>query len=30
LASLLYAVTLVLAYGVFVRALDRRGLYWRA
>jgi predicted acyltransferase len=30
LASLLYAVTLVLAYGVFARALDRRGLYWRA
>ncbi len=30
LASLLYAVSLVLAYGVLARALDRRGLYWRA
>jgi hypothetical protein len=30
LASLLYAMTLMLAYGVLARALDRRGLYWRA
>ena len=30
LASLAYAVVMVLAYGLLARALDSRGIYWRA